>query len=84
VLRKQLGPKGKEVRGDWRKLLSEQLHNLYSSPHILYMIISWGMGQVENMLSMGERRDACSVLWGNLKKRDHLDNLCIHGQIILN
>jgi hypothetical protein len=28
------GPKTKEVKGGWRKLHNEELHNLYSSPSI--------------------------------------------------
>jgi hypothetical protein len=30
VLRRIFGPKRDEVTGDWRKLHSEELHNLYS------------------------------------------------------
>jgi hypothetical protein len=35
VLRRMFGPKRNEVIGEWRKLLSEELHNLYSSPDII-------------------------------------------------
>jgi hypothetical protein len=31
VLRRIFGPKRDEVTGEWRKLHSEELHNLYSS-----------------------------------------------------
>jgi hypothetical protein len=34
VLRRIFGPKRDEVKGDWRKLHNEELHNLYSSPNI--------------------------------------------------
>jgi hypothetical protein len=34
VLKRTFGPKRDEVTGDWRKLHSEELHNLYSSPDI--------------------------------------------------
>jgi hypothetical protein len=40
VLRRIFGPKRGEVTGDWRKLHSEELHNLYSSPNIIIMIKS--------------------------------------------
>jgi hypothetical protein len=33
VLRRMFGPKRDEVTGDGRKLLNEELHNLYSSPY---------------------------------------------------
>jgi hypothetical protein len=34
VMRGIFGPKRDEVTGEWRKLLSGELHNLYSSPDI--------------------------------------------------
>jgi hypothetical protein len=43
VLRKIFGPKRDEVRGEWRKLHSEELHNLNSSPDIIRQIKSWRM-----------------------------------------
>jgi hypothetical protein len=38
VLRKTFGPKGDQVTRDWRRLLKEGLHNLYSSPYIIWVI----------------------------------------------
>jgi hypothetical protein len=38
VLRRIFGPKRDEVTGGWRKLHTEELHNLYSSPSIIRMI----------------------------------------------
>jgi hypothetical protein len=35
VLRRIFGPKRDEVTGEWRKLHSEELHNLYSSAVII-------------------------------------------------
>jgi hypothetical protein len=35
VLRRIFGLKRDEVKGEWRKLHSEELHNLYSSPNII-------------------------------------------------
>jgi sorting nexin-29 len=40
VLRRMFGPKRDEVTGEWRKLHIEELHNLYSSPHIIRQIKS--------------------------------------------
>jgi hypothetical protein len=40
VLRRIFGPKRDEVTGDWKKLLVEVLHNLYSSPNIMRIIES--------------------------------------------
>jgi hypothetical protein len=38
VLRRIFGPKRDDVMEEWRKLHSEELHNLYSSPHIIRQI----------------------------------------------
>jgi hypothetical protein len=40
VLRRIFGPKRDEVTGGWRKLHTEELHNLYFSPSIIRMIKS--------------------------------------------
>ena len=38
VLRRIFGPKRDEVRGEWRKLHSEELYDQYSSPNIAQVI----------------------------------------------
>jgi hypothetical protein len=40
VLRRIFRPKRDEVTGEWRKLYSEELHILYSSPNIIRQIKS--------------------------------------------
>jgi hypothetical protein len=40
VLRRIFGPKRDEVAGEWRKLHSEELYYLYSSPDIIRQIKS--------------------------------------------
>jgi hypothetical protein len=35
VLRRISGPKRDEIKGDWRKMHSEELHTLYSSTNII-------------------------------------------------
>jgi hypothetical protein len=40
ALRRIFGPKREEVRGDWRKLHKEELHNLYSALNIIRVIKS--------------------------------------------
>jgi hypothetical protein len=46
-LRRIFRPNRDEVTGGWRKLYREELHNLYSSPNIIRMMMSrrirWGM-----------------------------------------
>jgi hypothetical protein len=40
MLRRIFEPERDEVKGAWRKLHNEELHNLYSSPSIIRMIKS--------------------------------------------
>jgi hypothetical protein len=39
VLRSIFGHKREEVKGEWRKLHNEELHDLYSSPNIVWVMI---------------------------------------------
>jgi hypothetical protein len=56
VLRTILGPKRDEVTGQWRKLHSEELHNLYSSPDIIRQVKSRRMRWAGHVARMGEER----------------------------
>jgi hypothetical protein len=64
VLRRIFGPKRDEVTGEWRKLHSGELHNLYSSLDIIRRIksrrIRWG----RHVTRMGEGRNLIRVLVG--------------------
>jgi hypothetical protein len=40
VLRTIFGPKRQEITGDWRKIHTEEVHSLYSSPNIIRVIES--------------------------------------------
>jgi hypothetical protein len=53
VLRRIYGPKVDEVTGEWRKLHSEELHNLYSSPDIIRQIKSRRMRWAGHVARMG-------------------------------
>jgi hypothetical protein len=54
VLRGIFGPKGDEVTGEWRKLHSGELHNLYSSPDIIRQIKLRTMRWAGHVARMGE------------------------------
>jgi hypothetical protein len=58
------GPKRDEVTGEWRKLHSEKLHNLYSSPDIIRQAKSRRMRWAWHVARMGEERKVCKVLVG--------------------
>jgi hypothetical protein len=69
VLRRIFGPKRDEVRGGWRKLHNEELHNLYSSPNIIRMIKSKRMGCAGHVAQMG-RKEMHTEFWlENQKER---------------
>jgi hypothetical protein len=53
-----------EVKGGWRKLHSEELCNLYSTPNITLMKTSRRMRWVARVGHMGDKRNAYSVLVG--------------------
>ena len=83
VLRRIFGRKMDEVTGAWRKLHNEVLNDLYCSPNILRVIKSRRMRWVGHVARTGERRSVYRVWWGNLRKRDHLEDPGIDGKIIL-
>jgi hypothetical protein len=55
-LRRVFGPKRKEVRGGWRKLHNEELHNSYSSSNIIRMIKSRGVRWAEYVARIGQMK----------------------------
>jgi hypothetical protein len=64
VLRRIFGPKKDEVRGEWRKLLNEELRDLYSSQSIIRTIKSRRMRWAGHVARMGENRNAYRLLVG--------------------
>jgi hypothetical protein len=71
VLRRIFGPKRDEVTGEWRKLLNEELSDLYSSPTVVRVIKSRIMKWSGHVARMG-RGEACTRFWwGTLRDRDH-------------
>jgi hypothetical protein len=67
VLRTIFGPKRDEVMGEWRKLHSGELHNLYSSPDIVRQIKLRRMRWAGRVAHMGEWRKVYRVLVGKPK-----------------
>jgi hypothetical protein len=57
VLRRIFKPKREEVAGGWRSLHNEELHDLYTLPNIIRVIISGRMRWVSHVLGMGEVRN---------------------------
>jgi hypothetical protein len=52
------------VRGGWRKLHNEELHNMYASPNIIRIIKSRRMRWAEHVARVGKNRNAYTILVG--------------------
>jgi hypothetical protein len=63
VLRRIVGPKGDEVIGGWRKLLNEELHNLYCSPSTIRIIKSRRMRWAGHVARMGRIEMHMGFFW---------------------
>ena len=64
VLRRIIGPKREGVTVDWRKLHSEELYDLYSSPNIVRVLKSRKMRWIGLVACMEERRSVYRLLAG--------------------
>jgi hypothetical protein len=73
VLRRIFGPKIDEVTGEWRKLHSGELHNLYSSPDIIKQTKSWRMRWAGHVACIGKGRNVYEVLVGKPKGKRPLE-----------
>ena len=82
VLRKIFWPKRDEVTGEYRKLHTEELNDLYCSPNI-FRVINSRMRWAGHVARMGRGEARREFWWENLKKRDHLEDPGVDGRIIL-
>jgi hypothetical protein len=64
VLRGIFGPKRDDVTGEWRKLQNEELHDLYCSHIIVWVIKSRRMRWAGYEACMGYGRGVCRALVG--------------------
>ena len=62
VLRRIFGSRRDEVTGEWRKLHNEEINDLYSSPHIFWVVRSRRIRWARHVARMGERRGVYRVL----------------------
>jgi hypothetical protein len=81
VLVRLLGPKKDKVTGEWRKLHSEELHDLYSSPDIIRQIKSKRMRWARHVARMGEERKVYKVLTGKPDIEHHSEDGGINGRM---
>jgi hypothetical protein len=83
VLRRIFGPKMDEVTGEWRKLHNEELHDLYCSLSVVWMIKSRRMRWAGHVAQMEKERDVCRVLVGKPEGKRPWGDPGIDGRIIL-
>jgi hypothetical protein len=70
MLRRIFGPKRDEVTGEWRRLHSGELYNLYLSPDIIRQIKSRRMRWAGHVARVGEGRNMYRLLvWKSEGKR---------------
>jgi hypothetical protein len=67
VLRGIFGPKRDDVRWTWIKLHNEELHDLYSSPNIVWVLISRRMRWAGHVARLGRGEARIGFWWGNLR-----------------
>jgi hypothetical protein len=71
VLRRISGPKKDEVTGEWRKLHNEELHDLYSSPSIIRIIMARRMKWASHVARMGRRGSLICCWWESQREGGH-------------
>jgi len=58
------GPTGDEIIGEWKRLHTEELNDLYCSPNVVRVIKSGRMRRAGHVARMGQRRVVYRVLVG--------------------
>jgi hypothetical protein len=71
VLRRIFGPKRDEVKGEWRKLHNEELHDLYSSPSISRIIKARRMRWAGHVHEWGVRGTSIGCWWESQREGGH-------------
>ena len=69
LLRGIFGPRRDEVTGEWKRLLNEELNDLYSSPNIVRVIKSRRMRWAGHVARMDEERGVYRILMGKPEGR---------------
>jgi hypothetical protein len=82
VLRKIFGSKREEETGERRRLHNEELNDLYCSPDIVRLIRSRRMSWAGHVARRGIGEVHSGFWWGNLRERDHLEDLDVDGRIL--
>jgi len=79
VLRRVFRPRRDEVTGEWRRMHSEELNDLYSSPNIVRVLKSRRMRWAGHVARTVEERGCIGSWWGNRGEGDHWGDLGVDG-----
>jgi hypothetical protein len=82
VLKRIFRSKRNEITGEWRKLLNEELYDLYCSYNIVRVIKSRRMRWAGHVVRMGRGEVYTVFWWENVRERDHLGEPGVAGRII--
>jgi hypothetical protein len=69
ALRRIFGSKRDEITGEWRKLHSEELHNLYTSPNIIRQIKPRRIILAGHVARMEEERKMYKFFYGKARRK---------------
>jgi hypothetical protein len=78
-----MGPRGRRVTTEFRRLHSEKLNDMYSSPSIVRWIKSRRTRWAGHVARRGERKGVYRVLVGEREGKNHLKDIGVDGRIIL-
>jgi hypothetical protein len=82
VLKKIYGPKMNEITEEWRRLLNQELCNMFSSD-VIWVIRLRRMRWADCVACMAERTMYIGFWWKNLRERTHLEVLGEERRIIV-
>ena len=82
ILRRIFGPK-RDENGEWRRLHNGEIHSLYRSPNIVWVIKCIRLRFAGHVARMEEGRNAFKILTGKPTGKRPLGSLGVDGRTIL-